>query len=95
MMDDIHRILYKRSEENFKQAIVEPKDMEALKKAVEGKKLSLVPYCNDGECEDFMKEETGGAKTLNSPFDKPVKKGAKCIRCGKDAKCNMYVAKSY
>ena len=95
MMDDMHRILYKKSEENFKQAIVEPKDMDALKKAVEDKKLSLVPYCNDGECEDFMKEETGGAKTLNSPFDRPVKKGAKCIRCGKDAKCNMYIAKSY
>ncbi len=95
ILDDIHRILYKRSEENFHGAVVDVKDMEELKKAVANKKMALVPYCNDGECEDYIKEESGGAKTLNSPFDRPVVSGAKCIRCGKDAKCNIYVAKSY
>ncbi|MBW2965428.1 proline--tRNA ligase [Candidatus Woesearchaeota archaeon] len=92
---DIHRLLYFRSEENFTSAIVDVKNMDELKKAVENKKMALVPYCNDGECEDHIKEQTGGAKTLNSPFDKPLQTGAKCIRCGKEAKVNIYIAKSY
>lgn len=95
IFDDIHRILYKKSEENFRNAIVKASNMDELKKAVDSKKMSLVPYCNDGECEDYIKEETGGAKTLNSPFDSKVTKGAKCIRCGKEAKIMIYIGKSY
>ncbi|MFC1742172.1 proline--tRNA ligase [Nanoarchaeota archaeon] len=95
ILDDIHRMLYKQSEENFQNAIVDVTNMDELKQAISEKKMVLVPYCNDGECEESIKEETGGAKTLNSPFDKPVQEGAKCIRCGKDAKMNIYVAKSY
>jgi prolyl-tRNA synthetase len=95
ILADIHRILYKRSEDNFRDAIVEAKTMDELKGAVSSKKMALVPFCDQGDCEDNIKDETGGAKTLNSPFDRPVKQGAKCIRCGKDAKMNIYVGKSY
>ncbi len=95
ILADLHAELYRKSEENFRGAVVRPKSMEELKDAVNNKKMALVPYCDDEECEDWMKEETGGAKTLNSPFDIPVVTGAKCIRCGKEAKMNIYVAKSY
>ncbi len=95
ILADMHRIMYATSESTFKDAIIKTDNMDQLKEAIAAKKMALCPYCNDGECEDFIKEETGGAKTLNSPFDSPVKPGTKCIRCGKEAKINIYIAKSY
>ena len=95
MLKEMHKSLYKKSEENFKNAVVEVNSIEALKEAVEGKKMALFPFCNEGECEDILKEKTDGAKTLNIPFKYKLKKGTKCVQCGKEATCKIYMAKSY
>ncbi|MFC1722535.1 proline--tRNA ligase [Nanoarchaeota archaeon] len=95
MLADMHSVLFRQSESNFKDAVIHAKDMEQLKDAVSNKKLALVPYCDDGECEEFIKEECDGGKTLNSPIDMPVEKNTKCIRCDKEAKMNIYIGKSY
>jgi len=95
ILEDIHENLYRKSEENFRNSIVEVETMDELKKVIADKKMALAPFCNDPDCEDLIKEKTGGASTRNIPYDKKVKKGAKCVQCNKDAKVMIYIAKAY
>ena len=65
-----------------------------IKKAIQNKKIVLVPFCNTIECEDKIKAKFEGVKSLNSPLDsKSVK--TKCLFCGKEAKELFYFGKSY
>jgi prolyl-tRNA synthetase len=52
-----------------------------------------VPWCGSAECEDKMKQETGG-KILNVPLDK-TPAGRRCIVCEKDATSIANFGKSY
>jgi prolyl-tRNA synthetase len=52
-----------------------------------------VPWCGSRECEDRMKEETGG-KIINFPLDQHPAKAA-CASCGKKAAAIVNFAKSY
>ncbi|MBT3406530.1 proline--tRNA ligase [Candidatus Woesearchaeota archaeon] len=74
---------------------VEANSWEEVEQAIKDKKMIKMQWCCESECEDLMKDETGGAKTLNMPFGEKVKEGAKCTHCGKDAKAVVYLAKSY
>ena len=51
-------------------------------------------WCGDEECEDKIKELTGGAGSRCIPFEDKLLTG-KCICCGKDAKHNVIWGKSY
>jgi len=64
-------------------------------KAIKEKNIVLAPLCNDIKCQDWIKDKTGGAKTLNMPLDQPSIEGKKCAWCGKAAEYFVYVGKSY
>ena len=51
-------------------------------------------WCGEEECEDKIKELTGGAGSRCIPFEDKLLTG-KCICCGKDAKHNVIWGKSY
>ena len=51
-------------------------------------------WCGSEECEDKIKEITGGAGSRCIPFEDKLLTG-KCICCGKDAKHNVIWGKSY
>ena len=51
-------------------------------------------WCGEEECEDKIKELTGGAGSRCIPFEDKLITG-KCICCGKDAKHNVIWGKSY
>ena len=95
ILKNIHDKLYKQSEKNFKDSIVDVSNMKQLKKAIKDKKMALAPFCNKSGCEDWIKEETEGATTRNIPPGKKVKEGTKCIHCKKAAKVMIYIAKAY
>jgi prolyl-tRNA synthetase len=95
IMVDIQNNLYSNSEKNFNESIVEVNDMDALQSVIDAKKMALVPFCNCPECEDWIKEKTGGATTRNIPYGKEVPQGKKCVQCDKEATCMIYVAKAY
>ena len=94
IMDDIQDILYEKSKKNLLKSIVKVKTMDELKKAIDDKRFALAPFCGNPGCEDYIKEETGGADSRCIPFDQEKIKG-KCIRCDKEAKFLVYFAKSY
>lgn len=80
----------------------EAKTLIELKKIInKNKGFVKVPFCSvgkDGEkCADILKSETNGGNVCGTlyPKEENVKKGQKCIICGKEAKHLVYVAKSY
>jgi len=62
-LKDIHQNLYENSKKNLLNSLTKVKSMQELKKAVKNKKLALAPFCNDPECEDWIKEKTGGTSS--------------------------------
>lgn len=95
ILSEIHNKLYDKSKKLFDDNVVEVSNLDELKKVISDKKMALAPFCNCPECEDYMKEETGGAGTRNQPDNVKVPKGAKCVRCDKPATTMIYIAKSY
>jgi prolyl-tRNA synthetase len=90
----ISESLYEKSKKQFEDSVVNVKDMDELTEAIKEKKMGYAPFCNEGDCEDLIKEKTGGATTRNIPFDSKKPKG-KCIHCGKPANVMIYIAKAY
>ena len=93
-LDDIQSSLFQASKKLTEDNIVKTGNWNELTKAIENKKLVLAPSCGTPECEDLVKDKTGGAKALNIPFDQP-KSISKCIHCGKEGKYLVYFGKSY
>jgi len=94
ILENIQDSLYEKAEKYLESSIVKSKTMADLIKAIKNKKLVFSQWCGSEECEDWIKDKTGGAKILCIPFDQP-KKLDKCVYCGKPAKYAVYIAKSY
>jgi prolyl-tRNA synthetase len=68
--------------------------MEQLKTVLDKEKgIVRVLWCGRRECEDRMKEYTGG-KIINIPLEQKGKPGD-CISCGEKSKYLVNFAKSY
>ncbi|MBR9690253.1 proline--tRNA ligase [Candidatus Woesearchaeota archaeon] len=94
-LDDIQDSLYKKAEKFLNDSKDKANNWNDFLKKVKQGKLTLAPFCNTLQCEDHIKDKTGGTKSINIPFDSKVKKGEKCIQCKKDATDQAYFAKSY
>ncbi|MBC8501218.1 MAG: proline--tRNA ligase [Nanoarchaeota archaeon] len=94
LLGEIQDNLFNKAKKFLEENIVKTDDFEALKSIVKAKKMAFSPWCGEVECEDWLKDKTGGAKSVNIPFNqkKPKKK---CVQCGKDANYYAYFAKSY
>jgi prolyl-tRNA synthetase len=101
LSEEIPKILETMQKEMFEKAkdfldsnIVEVKDFKEFTKAIQQKKVVKIQWCNDTECEELIKDKTGGASSRCIPFDQEKVSG-KCPHCGKDAKVWIYFSKSY
>ncbi len=94
-LEDIHNSLYNKADKLLKENLAKAERMADLLKLLEAKKLVLVPLCDNPACEDELKSQTGGAKTICIPEEQPSLGGKKCIICGRPAKYWVYVGKSY
>ncbi len=93
-LEVIQENLFKNSKNFIERNLEKVETIEELKKALDKKKIALAPWCGIRECEDLIKDQTGGAKILNIPFDQPKKIG-KCVWCKKEGKKVAYVGKTY
>lgn len=97
-LEQMHKDLLDKALKLREDNTVEAKDFGELMKGILGKKLVRASWCSNEECEDQIKDKTGGAKILCIPFgEKKMMKSAKgkCVCCGKSAKYEVYIAKSY
>jgi prolyl-tRNA synthetase len=93
-MNAISENLCKKSKKLLEDNIVEVNTMGDFNKAIENKKLVKALFCGETECEDMIKEKSGGASARNIPFGQKLVTG-KCVHCGKQAKYSVYFGKSY
>ncbi|MBW3012818.1 proline--tRNA ligase [Candidatus Woesearchaeota archaeon] len=93
-LEVIQENLFKKTKKFTEDNTVETKNWDELVEAINNKKLVKAVWCGETECEDWIKDKTGGAKILNIPFDQPHIKD-NCPQCGKEGKYLVYIAKSY
>ncbi|MBM3200177.1 proline--tRNA ligase [Candidatus Woesearchaeota archaeon] len=93
-LDKMQDSLFKKSKSFVEDNLEEAANIDELKKFLDNKKLCLAPWCDSGECEDWIKDQTGGAKILNIPLEQPKSHG-KCVWCGKEGKRLVYIGKTY
>lgn len=98
ILDEMHNDMYNKSKKYLESSIVKidnKKDniKSELSKIIKNKKMALIPFCGEIECEEKIKDETG-ASSRCIPFTQPKEKPGKCY-CGKNAKSWCYFANSY
>ncbi|MBW3003376.1 proline--tRNA ligase, partial [Candidatus Woesearchaeota archaeon] len=94
-MNNMQKALLTKAKKMLKEGTVEAKNWKELMKGVEDGKIVNAYFCGSVDCEDVIKDESGGAKTLNMPLKQPDVKGKKCVKCGKPAKFFFRFGKSY
>ena len=95
LLEQIQEDLYKKAKKFLDESIIDAKNWTEFIKAIKVKKLARAPWCETKDCEDWIKDKSGGAKCITIPFDQPKNIKAKCIHCGKPAKVIAYFGRSY
>lgn len=95
LLEEIQKEILEKAKKNLKSSLVKVETKAEVKKSLKEKKIALIPMCKNPECEDYLKSETEGAKTLNIPFQQPDLKNKKCLVCGKPADYLIYFGRSY
>lgn len=89
--------LIKEADKIFANRIVDARNMESMKKAIEAGNIVRCGFCStqmDGlKCAEIIKEKTG-AEVRGTNLEEEKAEG-KCVVCGKEAKKVVYVARSY
>ena len=95
VLEEIHEAMYQKALANLNAHIYEVSSVEELQKTLdEHGGFAKMPFCGDPECEDRLKEMTGGISTRCIAPDH-VHEGTKCPCCGKEAKMVVYFGKAY
>ncbi|MEA3430599.1 MAG: proline--tRNA ligase [Nanoarchaeota archaeon] len=94
-MDSMQKALLRNAKKMLKNSTVDAKDWKEFMKSVKEGKIVNSYFCGSVECEEVIKDKSGGAKTLNMPLKQPDVKGKKCVQCGKSAKFLFRFGKSY
>ncbi|MDN5301902.1 MAG: prolyl-tRNA synthetase [Thermoanaerobacteraceae bacterium] len=94
LLDEIQVNMFRQAKRFMDENTREIEDFEEFKKVIEEKRGFIkTHWCENGDCEKFIKEQTGA--TLRCiPFEQDASPG-RCIVCGKEANKVVYFAKSY
>ncbi len=86
--------MFNKAKKHMDDSTIETADWNEFMKAIKERKLVKTQFCNEAECEDMIKDKTGGATSRCIPLDSKHKEG-NCVHCGKPAKVEIYFSKSY
>ena len=92
-LEEMHKNLFSKAQKFLKENIVSANNMDELIKSINKRKLVKVNFCGKEDCEDLIKEKTGGASSRCIPLN--AKPKGRCIKCSKTATCEVYFSKSY
>ena len=91
----VHEELYARAQKNLEEKMSVARSYEEFLDAAENRPGFIkAMWCGDVECEDKLKEETGGVKSRCIPFVEEHLSDV-CACCGKPAKHMVYWAVAY
>jgi len=94
LLEDIEMNLFSKAQKFLKESTAEASNWKDFSDAIKQKKLVKVPFCGEIECEDWIKDKTGGATSRLIPLDSKEPEG-NCVQCSKKAKVFAYFSKSY
>lgn len=94
-LEKMQKEMLAKSKKLMQQSTTEPKTWSEAVKALQGRKMIIMPFCGEAGCEDLIKDKTGGATSRSIPFSQPKQLKAKCLQCGKKASYMCYFAKAY
>ncbi len=94
LLDDIQESLFNKAKKFLDSSIVKVNDWNEFMKVIKDRKIAYCQFCGEIECEDIIKDKTGGATSRCIPFKEEKIKG-KCVKCSKEAKHWVYFSKSY
>jgi prolyl-tRNA synthetase len=94
LLREIQENLFARAKKFLDDSIVETYDWDAFMSCIKARKLVKTSFCGDVECEDWIKDKTGGAGSRLIPL-KSKKPGKPCVHCCKEGKHIAYFSKSY
>lgn len=95
ILEEIQKELYKNAERLLKENQKKTENKKELLKFIKEKQMVNIPLCDSEECEEILKADTNGAKTLFIDPKKEYAKNKECIICGKPAAYWVYVGKTY
>ncbi|MBN1386111.1 proline--tRNA ligase [Candidatus Woesearchaeota archaeon] len=98
LLEMIQDNLYQKAKKFMMSNIAETDSMDEMIQQIEQKKMVKVDYCCNAECEESIKEKTGGATArciLLDPKMNKIESEVKCIHCRKKAKHKVLFAKAY
>lgn len=94
-LEEIQNNLYKRALDMREQKTSTAVSIEEMKtKLKENPGFIKAMWCNDRQCEDTIKEQTG-ASIRCIPFEQEIIGDGNCICCGKPADKMVYLARAY
>jgi prolyl-tRNA synthetase len=94
-LESVHNELYRRASENLKNRTSNAVTYEELLEIASTKSGFIrAMWCGDSECEDKIKEDTGGVKSRCIPFDEEHLSDV-CVCCGKPAKHMVVWGRQY
>lgn len=94
LLDDIQISLFNKAKTLLESSIIKVYNWKDFEKVIKDKKIAYCQFCGEIECEDWIKDKTGGATSRCIPFKQEKIKG-NCIQCNKEAKHWVYFSKSY
>ncbi len=94
VLDDIQDALLKRSRSILHLHLAEVTNWKDLAKTLEQRKVARGSWCGKAACEEKVKEELNGAKSIILPLDQHGKAG-KCVVCGEQGACFALFGKVY
>jgi prolyl-tRNA synthetase len=95
LLEEIQNEMLAKSRKTLKENTRGAKTMAELKEACAKGGFVRANWCGSSECEDWVKDQTGGATIRGTLFWKEEKASGPCVRCGKKAGHVAYIAKAY
>ncbi len=94
-LDAVHEAMYEKALKNMQEKTFEARTYEEFLDTAENKPGFIkAMWCGEKECEEKLKEVTGGVKSRCIPFEEEHLSDT-CVCCGKPAKHMVYWGKQY
>ncbi|MEK6840324.1 MAG: His/Gly/Thr/Pro-type tRNA ligase C-terminal domain-containing protein, partial [Nanoarchaeota archaeon] len=94
LLEDIHASLLKHSQQILTSHVVAVSTWKELSHALDSKKVARGSWCGKAACEEKVKDQLNGAKSINIPLVQSGKLG-KCIICSEQAQYFALFGKVY
>ena len=93
LLETIQKDMYDRALQRRNEKIFDVKDYDDMKELIKEKTGFIkINWCGKTECEEQIKNDTGYKSRCIIEEEKPT---GKCIVCGKEATCRIYVGRQY